>query len=76
MAQEAVDLVRQDELFHLDLPLPQRLDQVDRLDERHVAVVVAVDHQHRRPPAVDQGSGDDSKGAPCDVRVLGVVVRA
>ncbi len=47
--------VRKDELFELD-PLPaKRLRQLHRLPKLDVAVVVAVDEQHRAPPALHVG---------------------
>ena len=55
MAEEAVHLVGEDEQFVLDAQFTQFLHQFDGLVERDVPVVVAVDEQHRGPPAVHGG---------------------
>ena len=73
MSQEVVHFVGQHELLDFDLPFPQLDDQVDRLDERHVAVVVSMDQQHRRLPGVDGGERRRAEGA---AREVGVVVNA
>ena len=52
VAEEAVDLVGEDEEFVLDTQFPQLLHQLDGLVEGDVPVVVPVDEQHRRAPAV------------------------
>lgn len=47
MEKEPVDLVGEHELFHLDLPPTELLDQGDGLTEGDIPVIVAVDHQYR-----------------------------
>src|SRR5439155_1646657 len=50
--QEIVDVVREDQQLDVDLLLPQGARELHRLAELHVAVVVAVDQQHRRAPGL------------------------
>src|SRR5690348_8841836 len=50
-----MDFVRDDELFEGDMLGAQALHEIDCLAERHVAIVVAVDQQHRRFPGVHVG---------------------
>ena len=53
MPQEAVDFVRNDELFEVHSLAAQRDYQFHRFGEVDVAVVVAVDQQNRRLPGGD-----------------------
>src|SRR5262245_22619871 len=48
--QDVVDLVGEDELLEGHALPPQRLGEVHALAEGHVAVVVAMDQEDRRPP--------------------------
>ena len=50
MPQETVDLVGQDELLEIHALLAERIRHRDRLAEIHIAIVVAVNQQHRRAP--------------------------
>src|ERR1035437_5527400 len=53
MPQEAVDLVGQDELLEIHTLLAERIRERDGLAEVDVAIVVAVNHQHRGAPTVE-----------------------
>src|SRR5882757_291259 len=53
MAQEAVDLVGDDEFFIREIPRFEAAREIDGLLKRHIAVVVPLDQQHGRLPAVD-----------------------
>src|SRR6266567_4328189 len=53
VTQEAVNLVRDDELLEVHALLSQRAHQLHGLSEIHVAVVVSVDQKHRRFPGPD-----------------------
>src|SRR5215469_13647500 len=56
MAEEFVDFVGNDELFQIDVLAAKRGNQVDRHGEIDVAVIVAVDEQHRRAPGAYAGN--------------------
>ena len=43
MRQETVDLIWENQLLKLDALLAQSFHQADSFDERHVAIVIAVD---------------------------------
>src|SRR5262249_3959311 len=51
--QEVMDLIRNHNLLKLHALPAQALDQVDCLLEGHVAIVVAMDEQHRRLPVIN-----------------------
>src|SRR5207245_2178745 len=55
VGEKVVNLIRENNLLELDTLLAQRLRQVDRLTEGHVAVIVAVDQKHGRAPRLDRG---------------------
>ena len=61
VAEEAVSLVGEDELAIGDMPGGQLAGEEQRLREIDIAVVVAVDQQHRRAPAVDRA---ERRGVP------------
>jgi hypothetical protein len=45
--EKTVNLVWEHQLFNLDVPLAQLLNQRDRLSECDVSVIIAVDDEHR-----------------------------
>src|SRR2546427_5544256 len=51
--KKVVNLIRENNLLKLDTLLAQRLGQVDRFAERHVAVVIAVNQEDGRAPRLD-----------------------
>ena len=51
--QESVDLVGDHEFVLRDMRRIETAREIDRLRERHVAVVVALNEQHRRFPVGD-----------------------
>jgi hypothetical protein len=53
MQQEVVNLVRVDDLLKGHALGPQALHQVDGLAELDVAIIIAMNQQHRRPPPGD-----------------------
>src|SRR5437016_10726189 len=57
MEQKIVDLVRKDELLDVNTALAQPRDEVHRLSKVNVAIVIAVNEEHRRFPTVDGGDG-------------------
>ena len=57
MPQKAVDLVRQHQLFEWQIPLLEPPREIDGLLKPHVAIVIALDQEHGRLPAVDRGIG-------------------
>ena len=57
MPQEVVYLVRKNQLFKFDIALAQFANQINGLIERDVAVVVAMNQQHRRFPFFDRRYG-------------------
>src|SRR5581483_6348858 len=54
MAQEVMNVVGKDQLLELDVALAQAAHQLDRLIESDIAVIVAVNQQHRRFPFFDR----------------------
>src|SRR5919201_2494226 len=68
MQQEIMDLVGEYQLFEGDVALSERLDQLHRLVEIHIAVVVSVDEQDRRSPGIH---GRDRGGFAGDAYRLG-----
>src|SRR4051812_11347152 len=54
MAQEVVNVIGKDQLLELDVALAQAAHQLDRLIEGDVAVIVAMNQQHRRFPFFDR----------------------
>ena len=50
MEQKIMHLVGKDDLLKLDILLTQTTGEIDHLAERYVAVVIALDEQHRRLP--------------------------
>jgi len=57
MEQKIVDLVRKDELLDVNTALAQPRDEVHRLSKVNVAIVIAVNEEHRRFPTVDRCHG-------------------
>src|SRR4030095_4205150 len=54
VSKEVVHFIWEDQLLKLDVVFSELAHQIHRLTERHVAVVVAVNQQHRRFPFVDR----------------------
>src|ERR1051325_4483443 len=48
--QKIMDLIREDELLKFHVLPAQSLHQVGGLSERNIAVIIAMDQQHRRAP--------------------------
>src|SRR5690242_2111580 len=57
MQQEVMNFVGENELLEMDPLLAQRPRKFYRLREIHIAVVVAVNQQHRRLPFLDRSDG-------------------
>src|SRR5216683_3051722 len=70
VGQKIMDLVRENELLEGYALAPQGLGELDRLAELHVAVVVAVDQQHRRAPILHIRDRRGFEGELRSVRLL------
>src|SRR5258706_12626870 len=55
MQQKIVHVIRENELLDNDAASAQARDEIDRLREVDVAIVIAVDEKHRRLPCFDGG---------------------
>src|SRR5215472_13094101 len=53
--KEGVDFIGKNQLFHVNVLLPQALQQVRRLREFDISIVVSMDQQYRRTPGCDGG---------------------
>jgi len=51
--KEVVDFIREDELFDFDVAGAETRDEIDRLREINVAIVIAVNEERGRFPSVD-----------------------
>src|SRR5439155_11190971 len=69
MEQEIVNFVGEDELLDFDVALgPEAGDKIDGLREVDVAIVVAVNEEHRGLPSVDRS---DRRGLVCELGKFG-----
>jgi hypothetical protein len=62
MQKKIVYFVGKDELFDFHVFRPQAGDQVDRLSEKYVAIIIAVDEKHWGAPGIHGGDGRRSVG--------------